>query len=448
MEKEGERDSIILQYLTEEGYAYTSAIYRDVLNEFSIATVRRDMKYLHSRGLVEYRELPTTSGKGSGERVFSITEEGMKSLGIQKPQIQLHQKAMQRVNGQKLRHYLMMRKVERAINQSIASSKAYTPESLNEFKDHRGDLKIKMREKTQEIPIHPDARLRIFRNTGERFTMAMEMDMGSETIEATVVKKFKAYSTFLQSDSIPSYAATAPIYLLFITSAPRIENIIPKVRQLKSSRNFLFLPIEKLDEKNLFLDPVFLDCHHTLFSLSQLLEQRECLLYFQETLQKAAQKQTRYKISSHSLYSSAPDPFFPILLHAESKSTLWSPHGYLRIYAEKEGQLQEKLFALLLDYSLGTDEEFRQKLHFAQIFLTQDQYLRRITASKCHGCMILLKNSDNMALLTPLLASFPHLLKRCRILLMENCTQEKVLHEAVWVDMRNGKGVRVLPFGG
>ena len=354
-----ERDLNTLRYLMEEGYAQTSSIHKDTLSDLSIITTRRNLKELHSQNLIQYYTLPTASGKGSGERVFHITEQGLKTINITKSQIQLHKKCLQRVKGQKLRHYLMMRKVERKICQDI--SKIYTTKSLNEFNDTKGELCIKA-VSNNHPKIQPDARLVIFRNLRERMTILMEMDMGSETIDKTVLGKFKAYTAFLQSNTAFSYAKTFPIHILFISSSARIDNIIYKIKTLKAAKHFLFLPIEKLDEKNLFSDPIFMNYRRKLFSLANLLEKRENLLHFQDTFQKGSRKAR----ALHSLVFILNIPnilthFFQFYCTQKVKVISGRPDSYLRIHVEQQNQIFEKLFALILDYSFTNDEQVPAK---------------------------------------------------------------------------------------
>lgn len=445
-EKIPEREGEVLEYIIREGYVQPSSINTEILDSFSIHTVRRVLKSLLDQQLIEYKELPSESGKGAGERVYHITKEGLIASGKSGAEITAYIKRLQSVHSLHLRHFLEVKKVEKFLLKSLHEC-GFLCESCNEFNDEHKILHIKMSEKGKFINVRSDAQLKIQgEDKAPRLTLRMERDLETENL-TDIGKKLRSYSLFFQSNLATKHSETFPIYILFVAPESRIFSILKNIRNYGEKEYCLFLPIEKLDQGNLFTMPFVQSGNGTLFPLVSIINRRTPILNFCNAMQQLNQRQTTYEIITSSIYTTAFDPFFPMLLKVKNNDLLWKPDGYVRIRkrCQPDGNTIEALFALVASVCDLSGENLINKIRYYDMFLRQETCRKRVTSlPKYFGCFIIVENEKQCQEVCCILQNFT-VRQITRIILKASCTPEKI-QEPVWVSV-TGSTVSLFPAG-
>jgi hypothetical protein len=441
-EQNGEREKMVLQYLMAEGYSQPNAINSEILQDFSIHTVRRILKSLLDQKFVEYKEISNESGKGAGERVYYLSRQALNVLGKSGAEITSYLKRLQSVHILHLRHFLEVRKTEKLLLRATQNI-GFCGEGINEFSDYQGKLQIKKKGKI--LPFRSDAELKIKGNDGtERLTLKIERDMGTENL-TTIARKFKAYAVFLTSHIVTEHATTFPIYLLFVASEKRILSILNNIKEPVIEKFCLFLPEEKLDIENPFTNLVLLRRGYPPTSLGEIIENRNPLLEFCNAICRIKNRQKIYDIHVHSRCTTAIDPFFPMDINVNGKTVSWKPDAHIRIkklYPEN-GNYREALFAVIMSACRLSSEQISHKIAMYEGFLNRAEIRMKVTSlPKFYGCFIIIEEDSRFSQVQKILENFAirHI---TRIIARPNCTPEKIVGD-VWMGI-DGATVALFP---
>lgn len=428
---ESEKTQTILNILLEDGYSSTSSIHEVLQSQISMQAIRNHLRFLKEEKLVSHKRLSTNSetGMGSGEMVHFLSNLGLQTLGKQGSEIMAYKKRLSRIRLDHCRHYLKTRCIEKRLTACINGAR-YEAMGCNEFSD-TGVLSISLKHKGKFVNFRSDAQVRILSNGFERLTIRIEMDMGTQSIYPTIIKKFESYSAFFKSELAEKYSKTFPVFLLFVCSQEKIAQTLKKIRN-KNFGFILFLPHEKLQE-NIFEAPVIVSSDGKTGSLQRIVAKREPILNFKEAIE-CSKKQEIYQFFVSCKYTTCHDQFFPILLHLNGKDILWTPEAYLRIKRMHQDTLIEKLFGLVLVIE-GNETEFdeiRNKLAPYDFFLSENSLRQRVTESNCYGMFIVLLDESKTERIQAILKNFA-MSKRTRIIRKSDCIPGKILYEPVWL---------------
>ena len=435
-----EREFTLLNLLAG-GYIQTSALHQEAFHTISIQTVRRILRNLYDHGFVRYKELPTKHGQGAGERVHYLTPEGMKLLGKEKNEITQYAKGLQRIRSTHLRHFLATREIEKSLLNAVHKT-SYSAVSTNEFNDE-GMLHLKLKDGGKIANVRSDAIVKITRNGNERLTMRLEMDMGTESVP-TLLQKYQVYTLYLQQTNlVSSHAQTFPLYILLVAQETTIRNLVPKLRNHPMEKAFLFLPSEKIAAHDLFHDAVFETTKGDAVSLASLVEERDTILTFQEAMREAAQDRQNYEIVVQSRFSQICDSFFPVPLSLPRRETLFMPDAYVRMWYKCLDKILEILFGVVVAIRNETKEEIAEKLLPCEVFLSEPQYRNKIFSTEAYGVFVIVEQETRISEVWEVLRG-SKIGQRARVIRKEDCTAEKILQEAVWVD-ESGERIALLP---
>lgn len=435
----------MLHYLCEEGYALSrdmaSFLKNHTSSGTSIENVRKILLEFRRQKFVEFKEIPD-----SKEKVYFLAPGGLETLGKTTAEIHAHQKRLDRVRFQNIRHHFLTRKLERSICKHFEQTGTYAAKTIDEFGDDEGRLHIRMKNRGKDVHLRSDAEIVISKDESERLWMRVEIDRGTESIVPTIKNKFDSYFLYLQSDLPDKDYRTRPGCILFVISRARIETILSKLKKHPVLPCLLFLETEKLDR--FAGDPSFelLNSKKEAVSLVSAAAKRESLLAFQDAVKSAGACQPGYEITVRTVFSTPmSDPFFPMLLPVDGRNLLWQPHGYVRI-RKRAGisGFQDVFFALLFSAEIEkASENIGRILLPYERFLCEGTHLARIVPSPVHcGCIAIARDeteTDGLDRMTRPL----QLHARTRIVLVSDCTSEKILSAPVF---RTETGSRISMF--